>query len=75
MIPKIKKRNGRIVDFEPEKITLAIWKAVQSVGGTNQERAKFLTQIVISLLEEKYKEQIPSVEHSLPSEKKRCQGS
>ena len=63
MITKIRKRDKRIVDFEPEKIFQAIWKAVQSVGGTDQERTKFLTQVVISLLNEKFREQIPSVEN------------
>ncbi len=63
MISKIRKRSGRIVDLEQEKISQAIWKAVQSVGGTDQERTKFLTQVVVSLLEEKYKEQIPTVEN------------
>jgi len=29
LITKVKKRNGRIVDFDPEKITEAIWKAAQ----------------------------------------------
>ncbi|GAF71012.1 unnamed protein product, partial [marine sediment metagenome] len=62
MILKIKKRDGRIVDFNSEKIFQVIWKAAQSVGGENQEKARFLTKEVINLLEEKYKNQIPAVE-------------
>jgi len=40
MIKKIKKRDGRIVDFEPNKITEAIWKAAQAVGGKDKELSK-----------------------------------
>jgi len=62
MISKIKKRSGRIVDFDQEKIFQAIWKAAQSVGGEDQERARSLVKTLINSLEEKYQEQIPSVE-------------
>jgi ribonucleoside-diphosphate reductase alpha chain len=62
MVSKIKKRTGMIVDFNSEKISQVIWKAVQSVGGKDQERVKFLTEDVINLLDEKYKEYVPSVE-------------
>ena len=29
----VRKRDGRIVGFDQEKVTEAIWKAAQSVGG------------------------------------------
>ena len=33
-IKKIQKRDGRIVDFDQDRITQAIWKAAQAVGGS-----------------------------------------
>lgn len=62
MIKKIKKRDGRIVDFDSEKIFQAIWKAAQSVGGQDQERARYLASLVVKALEKNYKGNIPSVE-------------
>ena len=43
MLTKILKRNGKIDDFNQEKITTAIWKAVQSVGGEDKEKTKYLS--------------------------------
>jgi len=63
MIGKIKKRDGRIVDFNPEKITNAIFKAAQSVGGKDRSIAENLTKQVVELLEKQLKpEEIPTVE-------------
>ncbi|HDO19145.1 MAG TPA: ribonucleoside-diphosphate reductase, adenosylcobalamin-dependent, partial [Thermoplasmatales archaeon] len=62
-ITKIEKRDGRIVDFDQEKITNAIFKAVLAVGGKDRERAKFLSDQVVKELEKKYGEKkIPTVE-------------
>ena len=47
MIRKIKKRDGKIVDFNPVKITEAIWKAAQAVGGKDYKKAAELTDKVI----------------------------
>ncbi len=63
MIKKIRKRDGRIVDFEKEKIANAIFKAAKAVGGENYELAKRLTEQVVAVLEEKFKGKIPSVEN------------
>jgi anaerobic ribonucleoside-triphosphate reductase len=63
MIRKIKKRDGKIVDFNPVKITEAIWKAAQAVGGKDYKRAAELTDKVINLLEKELKRsEIPTVE-------------
>lgn len=35
MLTKIKKRDGRQANFEIEKISKAIFKAAQAVGGQN----------------------------------------
>lgn len=61
VITQIKKRDGRVVEFNPEKIATAIFKAAQSVGGENNDLAKQLAQKVITFLEQT-NEPIPSVE-------------
>jgi ribonucleoside-triphosphate reductase len=53
MIIKIKKRDGRTVTFNIEKIANAIYKAAQSVGGSDQEEALTLAGKVVDMLMEK----------------------
>jgi ribonucleoside-diphosphate reductase alpha chain len=62
-ITKIKKRDGRIVDFDPSRIKDAIHKALIAVELENGERAENITREVVKLLEEKFEEKIPSVEN------------
>jgi ribonucleoside-triphosphate reductase (formate) len=63
MIRKIRKRDGTVVDFNPVRITEAIWKAAQAVGGKDYKRAAELTNNVILLLEKEVKRgEIPTVE-------------
>ena len=47
MIIKIKKRDGRTVTFNIEKIAGAIYKAAQSVGKDNYEEALELSGKVV----------------------------
>lgn len=47
---KIKKRDGRIVDFDKEKIIEVIWKAVKAVGLQNYDLAINLGEEVCLLL-------------------------
>ncbi|MDI6810092.1 MAG: ribonucleotide reductase N-terminal alpha domain-containing protein [archaeon] len=65
-ITKIRKRDGRIVQFEQEKITNAIYKAMVSVGRGEEgrERAKELTEKVVTVVEKAFAEraEVPSVE-------------
>jgi len=62
-VKKVRKRDGRIVKFDQEKITNAIFKAAESVGGTDRVLAEKLSDKVVALLEEKYDgHTIPSVE-------------
>jgi ribonucleoside-triphosphate reductase len=64
MVERIRKRNGRIVPFEQEKITNAIFKAAQAVGGTDSELAKKLSDQVVVLINEKFNSKIiPTVEN------------
>jgi len=63
-IEQIRKRDGRVVPFDREKIAQAIWLAVQAVGGKDQEKARRLADQVIKLLKRKYDPgSTPSVEH------------
>jgi len=62
MISKIKKRDGRIVPFEREKIFQAIFKAAQAVGGNDKATAENLAEESIKIMEEKFKDSIPDVE-------------
>ena len=52
---KVKKRDGRIVGFDNERITSAIFKAAESVGGDDRERAKEVSNEVAERLIKKYK--------------------
>ena len=61
-ISKIRKRDGRTVDFDQEKITKAVWAAAQAVGGRDRRLAQRLSNRVVVLLEEKFPREIPGVE-------------
>jgi len=61
-IAQIRKRDGRIVAFDQEKITEAIWKAAQAVGGRDRNLAKRLSNQVVRLLVERFAGKIPGVE-------------
>lgn len=64
MITKIAKRDGRLEDFNPQKIEKAIFKAASACGGSDQEKAKGLSKQVAKIMKEKYydKNKIPNVE-------------
>ncbi len=61
-VSKIRKRDGQIVDFDSGRIKNAIHKAFIAVELKNGERAESITREVVRLIEEKFKERIPSVE-------------
>jgi ribonucleoside-diphosphate reductase alpha chain len=62
-ISKVKKRDGRIVDFDEAKIALAIWKSAESVGGKDRAKAEGLAALVTKHLESRFAEgAVPSVE-------------
>ena len=62
-IKKIRKRDGRNVDFNPDKITEAIWKATKAAGITDQALALKLTQQIVRQLEQQLAtNQTPTVE-------------
>jgi ribonucleoside-diphosphate reductase alpha chain len=59
---KIKKRDGSIVDFNPDRIKSAVHKAFLAVELGNGEKAEKITHEVVRLLGEKFKDKTLSVE-------------
>ena len=63
MIRKIIKRDGKIDDFNPFRITNAVWKAAQAVGGKEHRKATKITDDVLEKLEQSLKPgEMPTVE-------------
>jgi len=62
-IDKIKKRDGRIVSFDSNKITEAVFRAGESVGVRNRSLAENLSKQVVKKLETQIKpSEMPHVE-------------
>jgi ribonucleoside-diphosphate reductase alpha chain len=61
-ISKIRKRDGRVVDFDASRIKDAIHKAFIAVELGDGEKAESITKEVVRLLEQRFKERTPSVE-------------
>ena len=62
-IKLVRKRDGRLVPFDQEKITQAIFKAAQAVGGDDLERAVFVSNSVVAMIQANFGPSgIPSVE-------------
>ncbi len=61
-IRKIKKRDGRITDFDQNKITDAIWKASLEVGKKDRPLAERFSDEVVSRLNKIFYKKVPSVE-------------
>lgn len=63
MIKSIKKRDGRVVNFNKEKITRAIYKAATSVGGNDYDMAENISDKVVTYLYKNYNnDTCPTVE-------------
>ncbi|MBS3132677.1 hypothetical protein J4470_00920, partial [Candidatus Woesearchaeota archaeon] len=61
-IAKIIKRDGSVAEFHHEKITNAIFRAANSVGGDDRKTAEKLSSKVADILERRFTEKIPNVE-------------
>ncbi|MCP8305056.1 MAG: ribonucleotide-diphosphate reductase subunit alpha [archaeon] len=59
---EIRKRDGRIVKFEVDKITNAIHKAFMAVNRKDGEEAKKLSSQVVATLEDRFEGKTPHVE-------------
>lgn len=62
MITKIKKRDGREVAFNIEKIANAIFKAAQAAGGQDYSTALDLAEKVTKYLSKEFGNKVPGVE-------------
>jgi len=63
MITKIIKRDKSVVPFDASKIERAISKALVATRVEGKELAAELTRRVVSILEERFAQNIPSVEN------------
>ena len=61
-ITKIRKRDGRVVDFDSSRIKDAVHRAFVAVELENGKRAESVTEEVVRLLEERFEKRVPSVE-------------
>ncbi len=62
-IQYIEKRTGKIVPFNPERITNAIYRAAVAVGGRDKATAENLSKQVVQILESNTTaDQVPTVE-------------
>jgi ribonucleoside-triphosphate reductase len=58
-----RKRDGRLEEFDQERITNAIWKAAKAVGGRDRDLAKRLSDEVMAQLRVRFGEDgVPTVE-------------
>lgn len=63
MIERIIKRDGREVPFEIDKISTAMYKAAEAIGGHNRGVAEELAKQVEDYIEKEEKISTPTVEH------------
>ncbi|MFX1362305.1 MAG: ribonucleotide reductase N-terminal alpha domain-containing protein, partial [Promethearchaeota archaeon] len=62
-VKKIIKRDGRIANFDPDKIANAIFKAALALGGRDRSIAEKLADQVVAIVEKKFGgKKIPTVE-------------
>ncbi len=62
-IKKLRKRDGRVVEFDQIKISNAIFKAAKAVGGSDRKLADYLADKVLIALERKFKSwEVPEIE-------------
>ena len=62
MIKSIRKRDGRVMDFQADKIALAISKAFKAVGREEEQAPVRLAERVAREAEERFTSSIPGVE-------------
>lgn len=62
MVTQVLKRDGKIQDFDKEKIAKAIYKAAVACNGNDKALADKLADEVATIINEKYEGKIPTVE-------------
>ena len=63
MLKHIKKRNGKIVNFEKEKIVNALFNAGEAVGKKDMKKAEELADKVVKILKKDFSTKIPTIEN------------
>jgi ribonucleoside-triphosphate reductase len=59
----VRKRDGRLEQFDQDRITSAVWKATKAVGGKDREQAKKVSDQVLAELKNRFGEDgVPTVE-------------
>jgi len=62
-ITKVKKRNGDIIEFVPEKIFNAVFKAITATKQGNGKKTQQISESVMKILNRRFKkDEIPNVE-------------
>ena len=61
-IQRVRKRDGRAVDFDKSKITDAIFKAARAIGGKDRALSAKLADKVVQEIQKKYLGQVPGIE-------------
>lgn len=62
LLSKLRKRDGRIVDFDQNRIKNAVYKAFLAVELSGDDKAEAVTNEVVGLLEDRFGRKTPSVE-------------
>jgi len=62
MIARIRKRDGSVEEFRPDKIARAIFKAARACGGEDFDLAKRIGKQVVDAVEHQYGDHMPEVE-------------
>ena len=62
MLTSIVKRDGRKVPFELDKITVAVYKAAQAIGGKDHQMAEDIANKVCTYIEDELGITEPTVE-------------
>jgi len=58
MITKVRKRDGKIVKFDPEKIAFAIFRATRAIKQPDRDLSERLTDRVVTQINENYKNKV-----------------
>ena len=62
MIKSVRKRDGSLQGFEPDKIKIAISKAFSATGFEDPEAPKELSGIIVNRIEQNFPNAIPHIE-------------
>ena len=58
VIKKIRKRDGRFVEFDKDKIAKAIYRAAYAVGGKDKDRADYLATLAFEKVNKSFKTRV-----------------